>query len=288
MVESHSSREVFAEPVKQTSLVPDGHGSLKRRTWFWLLLVVHLGMGLTFSIWSAVEGTISFVFEFLLVVPALGIISAQTSLLGFCVAFSPAAWWHRPVGLIVGGIYLEAMFRLGGQDGDGFNWLATISLCGIAIIFSVIRWRLADLQETHKAASHADREGLRFSVRGLMLFTLIVAAALVGVRELREHAPAGPNFLMIAIWGLCFVVTGLASVWAGLGLARPRLRSALVLLIAGVLGGLFVYGIDPPVWDTYFYIVSIMVLQVGTLIATLLVVRSCGYRLVRKSASDVG
>lgn len=117
-----------------------------------------------------------------------------------------------------------------------------------------------------------------------MLFTFAVAVTTIGVRELRENVTTRPSFFANSFWSVCFAVTGSAGVWAGLGLARPLPRTVVVLLIALALGAAFVYGINQGDWDTYSYVILMMLLQVGVVIASLLVVRSCGYRLVRKAS----
>jgi hypothetical protein len=114
-----------------------------------------------------------------------------------------------------------------------------------------------------------------------MIFTFIVAVALVGIRTLRENPPTA-QLPVLALWSLCFAVVGMAGVWAGLGLARPMPRIAVLLLISAVFGLLFMYCLSSDEWQSYFYSVSIMVLQAAVLVASLLIVRSCGYRLVQR------
>lgn len=247
----------------------------------WLLLIAHVILGLFFSIWSAVQGRLDFVLELLLFVPVIGFTLAQTALLGFWAAFAPARWWMRLAGLIVGIIYLECLVAAGDST-EEITWLAAMSTGGIAAIFGLIRWRYAELRRFSQQDPQDNQEGLRLSIRGLLLFTFMVALMIVGVEGLRKNVTPVPTPFLISVWSLCFVVTGLAGTWTGLGLARPMLRSIVVLLISAVLGALFVYCIRAP-WQSYFYITATMVLQAGVLITSLLVVRSCGFRLVRKT-----
>lgn len=278
--------ELREEPVTPASPSSVEGDTVKRRHRLWLLVVAHVVLGLFFGIWSAVQGEIPFVLEFLLVIPVLGVVLAQTSLLGLWAAFSTAKWPVRLVGLIVGINYLEFLISVGGQT-PGLTSLAAMATVVIAVVFRLVRWRYADLRLFSLQSSQSNQEGLKFSIRGLLLFTFIVAITIVGLKELRENAPASPNVLTVAVWSLSVVMVGLAGVWAALGLARPTQRSIVVLLMSVVLGALFVYTIRQADGETYFYIVSIMVLQAGVLIASLLVARSYGYRLVRKSIPDV-
>lgn len=281
-----SDTELLQKPETGVSL-SSVDGDTPRRFRLWLMVVAHLVLGLFFCTWSAVEGRLTIALAYLLVAPVFGFVFAQCSLLGLWAAFSPARWWMRLVGLVMGCVYFEILIRIGGQSRDHFFLLAAMATVGIAAVFRLVRWRYADLRLFSPQSFQPGQEGLKFSIRGLMLFTFIVAITIVGLREVRENVPASPNVLTVAVWSLSIVTVGLASVWAGLGLARPTQRSVVVLLMSAILGALFVYTIRQADGETYFYIVSIMVLQAGVLIASLLFVRSCGYRLVRKSMPDV-
>ena len=87
-------------------------------------------------------------------------------------------------------------------------------------------------------------------------------------------------FLRILIWAICFVAVGLVSLWAALGDARPLRRGPAVFILPPALGAylaVFAMGIFP---------VPIMVLYPMALMGSLLVVRSCGYRLVRRDSAE--
>lgn len=97
----------------------------------------------------------------------------------------------------------------------------------------------------------------------------------------------GPRFLVdLLLWVATISVTGLASVWAMLTAATPGPRAALVLAAATGSAALTAYGFNEG-WDTYFYLITITVLQALVVLLSLLVVRSCGYRLRRRVRSPV-
>jgi hypothetical protein len=190
----------------------------------------------------------------------------------------------RLVGVIMGCVYLEFLLRIGGQSGDNFGFLATMATVGIGGLFAVIRWRYAILHRLTQPIHYTNKGGLKFSIRGLMSFTFVVAVLIIGIRGMREHMSPGPSFLVVAVWGLDFVVIGLAGVWAALGVGQPLARILVALLVSAVLGIVFGYVIAWPIdFEIYFYFVSMMVLDAALVILSLLVVRSCGYRLVWKS-----
>jgi hypothetical protein len=119
-----------------------------------------------------------------------------------------------------------------------------------------------------------------------MLFTLVIALLLAWGRGLVTLAGRRPQVLS-AIWSLCFMVVGLAAVWASLGRARSLRRSLVVLAFSVSLGAVFSYRVCHG-WESYFYVNSIAVLQAAIVLGSLLVVRTCGYRLARRTASLPG
>jgi acid phosphatase family membrane protein YuiD len=58
----------------------------------------------------------------------------------------------------------------------------------------------------------------------------------------------------------------------------------VVLALASALGVFFSIGINEG-WDSYVFVIMVMVLQAAIVLGSLLVVRSCGYRLVRQTKS---
>ena len=80
------------------------------------------------------------------------------------------------------------------------------------------------------------------------------------------------------------MVLALAAAWAALGLARPWLRAACVLLCAIAFGALFAYGIgEDRRWEEITYFVTITAGQSALVLGSLLALRGAGYRLVGRS-----
>ena len=160
--------------------------------------------------------------------------------------------------------------------------IATLTLTGILWL---IRIYTADLKHFSNGTT-ASREGLQFSIRGLMLFTLAVAVLITLAKQLRQLVD-GPDVWVITIWGICFVVANLAAIWAMLGLGKPLSRSTVVLTISLALGALFAYVIDEGS-EAYLYIMTIMALQTLFLLASLAFLRGEGYRFVGRMSQPHG
>lgn len=286
MTEAGKSSDVDETPTKAVSLFSEKATSGEQLP-IWLLLAAHVGLGPFFCIWAAIEEGNGFVLPSPLIIPLYGFVLAQTLLLTFWTIFSSAAWWIRLTGLVVGSIYLEFTIALGIQT-PYYDLLPAMVAVGGTAVFGAIRWRCTSLRRFSQKTPQRGQEGVKFSIRGLMLFTFVVAVMIIGVREFRENVPGGvPELFEMFVWSLCILVTGVAATWVGLGLARPMLGNIGVSLLSAILGALFVYGIIQGGPFAYFYITLTMVLQAAVLIASLLVVRSCGYRLVRRSADEV-
>lgn len=293
------------EPETVASLSAAEDEKPKRLYRLWLLLIAHLALGLFFSIWTDSKPTHSYsIALFLLVMPVFGFVLSQAFLLVLWLVFSPASWWKRLASLMVGAVYLKSLLIVGWPDAV---LLTAMLASGIAVILGVIRWQYANLRHFPQPPVKAGNEGLKLSIRGLMFFTFVIAVTIVGAKLLRESTSEAPNLFLAFALSLSFVVVGVASVWAVLGLPRPIMRSAVVLLISAVLGSLLVYALNLHLWTLYSYFMAtgnpmvisyftssdhwaiylsftaLMLLYTGVLIASLLVVRGCGYRLVRMS-----
>jgi hypothetical protein len=182
----------------------------------------------------------------------------------------------RMAGLVAGAAYLEALFH--GDSMREFLGMSTIALVATTAALLVVRAmgvRLTRRDDPGPPAP-AEVEGLRFSIRGLMLFTAAVAVLAAGARALRGAYPHRP--LGMAVLALCSATVGLAALWATLGNARPIRRAPVAFVLSPALGALFAFAVDahPAGW---VYVILTMLLYPALLLGSLLLVRSCGYRL---------
>jgi hypothetical protein len=204
--------------------------------------------------------------------------------MGAWAAFSRVLRWGRLAGLVVVAVCLEILLAAGDND-DKFKGMAALISVAVSLSLLAARRRGIQLLWLPKLFDPPASQGLRISIRGLMLGTLVIALLIAGAKGLRETTiVSGPMPVPEAIWGLCLVIVGLTAIWAALGLTRPLQRSLVVLALALSLGVLFSFGVNEN-WKTYVFIATITVLQAVIVLGSLLVVRSCGYRLVRRPMS---
>jgi hypothetical protein len=246
-----------------------------------LLVVVHAIAGIVLSGWAALEGAIPFVFDYILLVPPFALALCQSGLLAFWAAMSHGGIWKRATGWLAGVIALEILLNVPIEI-DAYWFMPTMATGLVTAALAVVRiWR-AELLSVSGQPIRSNRQGLQFSIRGLMLLTLLVAILITTGKQMRQAGWTGPNLLTTSALTLCFTVTNLAAVWAATGLGSPWFKCGAVSLLSLAIALTFCWcaGVSG---DDWFYMTAIMVLEIVLLLASLLVVRSCGYRLVRYS-----
>jgi hypothetical protein len=139
--------------------------------------------------------------------------------------------------------------------------------------------RLADLASDSPAS-----EGFQFSIRHLLLATAFVAVVLGIGRSVRTLSDTQSGVIAVAIFPPCFVMVELATLWAALGIGQPTPRLAVVVPTAFVVGAIPVFYVPSPFDQSLSELVIwpiVVGLQSIITAASLLIVRSCGWRLIR-------
>lgn len=133
----------------------------------------------------------------------------------------------------------------------------------------------------HFADRSPPQTGLRFSSRLLLLLTLVVAGSLA-----LKQLWAGPGSLLTAILVLhfhaaCFVCVTLLILWAGLGIGHlwVRIPMAVVATFLIALLPAFYFAVSAEAFLLSFAFFGCLTFVV---LGSLLVIRSCGYRLIRR------
>jgi hypothetical protein len=245
-----------------------------------ILAVSHLVIGVGTAVLAPIKLSTSFDLDHILVVTFVASELCQGFLLSVWGAFSQITAWKRLAGLVIAAVCLEAVvapdFR------REFLGTSTITITVTTASLFVVRW--LGVKFTRQAefgqVARPEPEGLRFSIRDLMILTATVAFLCAGAKALQESPIR--VLLLVLFWALCFVTVGLVSLWAALGKARPLRRSPVVFVLSPMLGVFFAFacGAHNAGWA---YILLIMLLYPAGLLGSLLVVRSGGYRLIRST-----
>ena len=206
----------------------------------------------------------------------LGILLSQAYLLGLWAAFSDAALWSRLLGLGLGTVYLERLIDSVTVD-QVVHWAATTVSLGTAGVLLTARGRGRELRRVMEPPSRAVPEPWQFKIEGLMIWTVVLALLFASARDLREMNH--PNTIEWVVFGSYNVALGVAATGAALGLIPPIKRLPAVFLLSPTLGTSFWFGVNSPSLEDYLEINVCLLTQAAVTYGSLLVVRSCGFRL---------
>ena len=171
-------------------------------------------------------------------------------------------------------------------------WAAAFYAMPVAMLWgSLVALRQFQVVFTRRRQpAAASRPPIRISLAGLFTLTTLVAVSLALHQTLRRRF-SGPMesdlFDFATIASLLALATTFAALWAtfGAGHVLRRLVAPLIILIAIVALRIFIY----PMWNT---LGGFVLAQTGTVFATLLALRTCGFRLAvedpRSQATSAG
>jgi hypothetical protein len=177
------------------------------------------------------------------------------------------------------------------------NFLNSILQIGLVVgllggAFLAVRCWAAHLQY-QETWDDRPRPGRRqFSILHLLLITS-VAALILGLARGSRDVSNQFDWPYMALMALCFViffVNTLCAVWAALAVGPVHWRLTLVFSIALLLGLAILLPMYPPQshpnaprlpsWLGPSQVLAMTLVPLGIVVVSLLVVRSCGYRLV--------
>ncbi len=163
-------------------------------------------------------------------------------------------------------------------------WAAVLVLGGAFLLVC----RLSDMRLIGSAEARASDSSSQYTVRQLLVLVTLAAVVLAASR-LATSATQDPSEVsrqLTTVVNLFVLAAGAA--WAALSPGRIGWRIIVVMLTA--IGLVFVQARGAParewpdwLWQVFGFRLMILILPTLIVIGTLLVVRSCGYRLLRKT-----
>ncbi|MBI3462591.1 MAG: hypothetical protein HY000_05950 [Planctomycetes bacterium] len=233
----------------------------------------------------------------------ISVLVAQLMLLSFWVGMGTSTGIPRLGGMVLGSAYLATWWTVPQLSSYPFDELLLIHLpvtfgaffmvvVVLAGIFLGIRRWKAELSRDTDAVALPPRTPFQYSLLNLLVIVSVVAIVLALGRSIRllsdddsDWRPVLKNvFLVIA----CFVNL-LGAVWAVLNVGPVGLRTFLVFLMAAILGASVssTTSFDTLIgWLQLLYHPVITIVPTAIVVVSLLVVRSCGYRLVPKNINE--
>ena len=219
----------------------------------------------------------------------VALIFADAGLVGIWGGLSKARFVGRLLVLPGAIFYLWAILSFD-TDPDFVEYLIiafpTVALVMVLFSFrySQFRLRLALLPNVSQLP-----QGFQFSIRSLLLATATVAIVLgIGrtVYAISDNYPYAVYFMMFP---LCIIVVELATLWGTLGKGSSLLRLAFIVPLSFCIGTIPIFylgELEEVELLMMAHFSSIFGLQAIFTAASLLVVRSCGWRLVSGATSD--
>ncbi|HEX5447489.1 MAG TPA: hypothetical protein VFW87_26980 [Pirellulales bacterium] len=228
---------------------------------------------------------------------------AQLILLSFWAGMGSQRAALRFPAAVLGSVYMAAL-PIGAVWGLGPSSMSQTDLgeefvgnagpyCALVMFFAAMasaarRW-LVDLRLTSDAEQTVQPRHYQFSILHLLVLTSVAAIVLALKRATRADAAGSPTGWQSAadevLMIVAFVINAVCAAWAALAVGPVRMRVGLVLLVAALLGATLAFsgtGESLFWWHAPAFAVF-LALPSAIIIASLLVVRSCGYRLVART-----
>jgi hypothetical protein len=229
----------------------------------------------------------------------LGITVASTCLLGVWVGLGTARFRIRLIGAAVGTSYTSFLFSVCQVHNVNYSrWFQSAMLMFLiaAIVAGpllFLRRRRVDLNLIDSSRPSGRDEAFQFSLRHLLTLTFAFGLMCWGARA-SHSAVASPNLnrtipaiIFFADFSLGFAATTGVILWMALGKGNPIYRCPVVILAAGANGLLLAYCFDRTSLVSLMAWAAVAALNAISVAVSLLVVRWCGYRLLRRASAPI-
>lgn len=229
---------------------------------------------------------------------------AQGVLLSFWAAMGTQRAGLRLLGALLGSVYVAAWPAFGSVFAPHPAWAPERSLadtllnevgayCAAVLFFSAIfgiarRW-FVELRLIFAEAESSQPGKFQYSIQHILIVTSIASVVLALRRSATHEGPGGLTDWEIVAGNILITLTmainAVCAACAALAVGPVRTRVCLVLLVALLLGAAVAFsgsGMTLNWWLSPSFALT-LTLPTAIILASLLVVRSCGYRLVART-----
>jgi hypothetical protein len=227
----------------------------------------------------------------------LGLVGTETLLLGMWVGLAAVRWWVKLAGLVAGLAWIECLAlaplprpRLTGDDLNDLLFLTGavgVPVLVVGVSCALFRWCFVRGEWRPHWSPRPVSAEMQFTLRSMITLTVAIALLLALGRIVQWIAPMYevPTLFLFMFPLLALMASGML-VWAALGQGQAIVRVPMVLVGITLLGLLPPYYMGGPpfrflVWPALTSLVAVCT------VGSLLVIRSCGFRLVRRRPRDV-
>lgn len=254
--------------------------SANRRIVIAVLVSAHLMTGLTavYLTLGAPEDSMQCIFSF-------GLVVADASLFGIWFGLGKAIWQSRLGGIAIGILYTSFLFMVLRERYPPFtvqNWIRHALLMSSVMMFTagpllLLRRLRRDVEFIEDDHSSVDVAAFTFSLRHVLLLVVALGLLCSVVRVL--HATSFPAFLLV--FSISFAATTATVLWATMGIQKPVYGCPFAILAVSVNAVLLPYCFERTSAASLMAWAGVISLHALIVALSLLVVRWCGYRLLR-------
>jgi cytochrome bd-type quinol oxidase subunit 1 len=216
----------------------------------------------------------------------MGLVFSQTSLLGIWGGAGRNRWWIRLIGVLVGIAYLGPQFGIC-IDQLQREIILIVAFATLIVSAVLLLARCFGLRTRLESDQEPPAREMQFSIRHMMILTLVVACLLALAKWQQRYLDLD-DWPMLAAIAAPFATVGLVAAWAVLGAKRPLI--GVPVLFAVAVGA--AYGLEkslgPGPGPGFAFWILATLTEALSLTVSLLVVRSCGYRLRRRAKPRPG
>ncbi len=211
----------------------------------------------------------------------MSLIICQASLLGIWAALGRTVFLMRLGVTLVGicGLSVTLCFGIGEMESEWFVLVASVTFF-VMTVLGIPQWfrvRAMHIDDSRKTTVSE----IQFSIRHLLIVTLLVACLLGIGRYLGPTIPSLDVFAFGAALATCFATTATLAVWAMLGISQLPLRVSVAFAATILTAGTAYFAMEASHIDPGTIWFAIVILYGAMLLASLWVVRLAGYRLLR-------
>jgi hypothetical protein len=262
------------------------------RRWILWLVVVHVVVGTALAMLAAWirNGATGWTHEdYGLQLVLLATVNSQASLLGMWGGLGTSSWSRRLFGVAAGVGYLTLVLWLVLEEASDRIFVMasvpTLSMVGILLVVRCFRVRLCAATEAGVAVPR-----MSFSKEQLLILALLILTLLVGCLVLLEKwvwpfVMERNDLVGFLLLMLVAETPGLVTLWLVLGTKHPVLPSTILAVVAVVALAVAVARRSHHPYSDWAGLLFVLSTEALTLVASLWVVRSAGFRMRRLAVS---
>ncbi len=241
----------------------------RSRRFLWLV-ILHIVLG---GIGAYITSSLDSNYPALELAAFVGLIFSQVSLLAVWGSLGTSPQWKRLAGAVVGIGYL---FPVGcGDEVDiGLFTLFVAVAAFVSLPLLIARFCRVVIRLDNSSVASVAR--IQFSIRHLLIFTFVIACLTSIGKLVQPHLFRG-QIIDLCLIALTFGVVGILPVWFVLATNWPTIFSIGVVAVGAFAG----YGLGWLYKGEELYWMTATATEALSVVVSLLVVRRCGYRLVR-------